>query len=586
MAAASVPSFTCGRRDGEGDALFEPAGRAAGLAGVRGGHGSFADHDADGDPDAIVGLTRLFLNGPAPRHGPASAARSPEAGGRRFVPVPDAAATAAALTGVKRPSCIQVGDVDGDGDADLFVGRSVDAAEAEKHAARARNEIWLGDGRGGFARAGDVGAAAETTTSACFVDFDRDSILDLFVGNGYVAYGKGLESYPDRLFRGRGDGTFEDVTERAGLLGVAEPGGPRSRRPTYGVAHTDWNGDGRQDLLVMTYGRQANRLWRDEGDGTFTDVAPETGFDGDADRSGKYPEEVKRSMGREDELPFRSHGNTFDAAAADKDGDGDIDCFLAEIAHAWAGPSSDRSTLLENLGPAEGYRFRRRPDLVPPRRHETDRWNEGDMHAGWLDVENDGRLDLVVASSEYPDDQVLKLYHQRSDGSFEDWTARLGFRFVNASQISFGDFDRDGATDLLVGTNETRLTAEQRARKDPTVGLFRNRAAAAAGNGFLSLRLRGGGGRGAANRDAIGARVTVRTGDGRRQTREVLGGLGHAGHRDDTECRFGLGRAATARVDLLEVRWPDAAGTVQVFRDVPANRFYVLEQGGDLREAR
>jgi hypothetical protein len=547
-------------------ALFEDATAAAGLRGEAGAHVSFADLDGDGAPDAIIDCTRVFLNVPSDRPP-----------GRRFV----RAGADSALARARRVACVQVGDVDGDGREDLFVGRMTDLSNARFQDDGLRNEILLGDGKGGFRPlALALGEArAETTISACFVDYDADGVLDLLVANGYVAYGKSLEAFPTRLFRGRGDGTFEDVTERAGMLLVAEPGRPESRRPAYGCTHTDWNNDGRQDLLVLSYGRQANRLWRNDGDGRFTDVGPETGFDGDEDRSGVYPAEAKARLGVEDEPPFRANGNTFDCAVADWDGDGDMDCFLAEITHWWAGASSDVSMLLENLGPAAGYRFRRRPDLVR-RAHATPHWNQGDRHAGWLDVDNDGLLDLVVASSDYPDEQILRLYHQREDHTFEEWTDRLGFRWRNAAQISLGDFDRDGATDLLVATIDMRLPAEERARFDPSVGLFRNVAAAAAGNGFFSLRLRGAG-RGRSNTDAVGARVTIVAG-GRRQTREVYGGLGHAGHRDDAECRFGVGKARI--VERVEVRWPDAAGTVQVFEDVPASRFYVLEEGRALRE--
>lgn len=564
LAAAGATCQETAGQDGRAPAaepLFADMGPEAGLGGVVGGRVSFADLDRDGWPDLIVESTTVLRNVTASAGAAAGA-------GRRFVPFPGGLAPDA-VTGT---SCVQVGDADGDGAPDLFFGRM---------GGKEPNELWLGDGRGGFARKRDalVGLTGDVTISACFVDVDQDGVLDLFVGNSYVEYGKSLEAFPDRLFRGLGDGRFEDVTERAGLLGCAEPGRPRSRRPTYGVAHTDWNDDGRQDLLVMTYGRQANRLWRNDGGLRFTDVAPETTFDGDADRSGKYPEKVKRDSGRADEPPFRSHGNTFDCAVADWDGDGDMDCFLAEIRHWWAGPSSDASMPLENLGAAGGYKFKRRPKMIR-RDHAAEAWNEGDRHAGWIDVDNDGRLDLLLASSDYPDDQLLRLWRQTEAGAFEEWTPRLGARVRNASQISLADFDRDGATDIAVATINARLTAEQRAGRDLSVALLRNLAAARAGNGFLALRLEGRG-PGGANRDAVGARVTIWIG-GRRQTREVYGGLGHAGHHDDAEVRFGVGKAA--KVDRLEVRWPDAKGTVQRFEDVPTRRFYRLREGESLAE--
>ncbi len=472
---------------------------------------------------------------------------------------------------------MQVGDVNCDGFLDLFLGFSVDTSESESATARRHNEIWIGDGQGGFAllTGSGIGQHPDVTISACFLDYDRDGHLDLFVGNSYDPAGGDLEAFPDRLYRGNGDGTFTDVTQPAGLLGVAEPGLADSRRPTYGVAHTDWNNDGWQDLLVMTYGRQWNRLWRSNGDGTFTDVAPQATFDGDSDRSGRYAADVKAfflekyGAEREDEPPFRANGNTFDCAVADYDNDGDMDCFLAEITHAWAGPSSDLSTLLTNQGAPAGFRFQRETERIPRTRTGT-RWNQGDLHAGWLDLENDGRLDLLIACSDYPDDQVLRLYHQEPDDTFDDWTPRLGIHWINASQISLADFDRDGATDILVGTNNMRLTAEQRASRPLAVGLLRNLAARRAGNGFLNIRLLG---------QAVGARVTIWI-DDRRQTREVHGGLGHAGHRDDSDCRFGIGKADS--VDRVVVRWPDAALSTQAFENVRVNRFYTLRRGGKL----
>lgn len=529
--------------------LFEDVTRAVGLSGIESNRVAFADFNADDLPDILIGQTTVLLN----------------EGGTHFARPQSARALSA--VNVPRPNVAQVGDVNNDGWLDLYIGRYTELGKDGTTDDGLRGEIWLGDGQGGFARQADsaVGGVAETTIAACFVDYDRDGNLDLFIGNAYVVYGQGYEACPDRLFRGHGDGTFTDVTEPAGLLGLAETGQRDSRRPSYGVTHADWNNDGWPDLLVATYGRQWNRLWRNNGDGTFTDVAGETHFDGDEDRSGVYPEAVKRAR----EKPFRANGNTFDCAVADYDNDGDLDCFLAEITHWWAGPSSDVSMLLTNQGAAQGYQFRREPERII-RRHDLERWNQGDLHAGWIDVDNDGHLDLLIASSDYPDEQLLRIYRQSPAGSFEEWTARLGFRWVNASQLALADFDRDGATDILLGTNHMRLTAEQRAAHSRSVGLFRNVAAARAGNSFINIRLRG---------QCIGARVTVAAGQ-HRQMREVQGGLGHAGHHDDTDCRFGVGRAT--RVDLIEVRWPAATGTTQRFTDVPANRFYELRRGAAL----
>ena len=543
--------------------LFEDWTRRTGIEGVDASRVAFADLDGDGRPDAVLEAFKVFLS----RDGKLVRQATDAA----FLPKPDG----------RRAQAVQFGDVNNDGRLDLVFCFMTDLLNPDFKDDGRRNEIWLGDGNGGFSLVKGCGieATGELSITACFLDYDRDGRLDLYVGNWYERPFKTPECFPSRLYRGRGDGTFEEVTEKAGILGIREAGKRESRRPVFGAAHTDWNNDGLQDILVCVYGRQWNVLWKNNGDGTFTDVAAATTFDGDADRSGKYSDEVKkifkeqRKIDLVDEEEWRSNGNTFDAGVADFDNDGDMDCFLGEIAHWWAGPSSDRSMLLVNQGSAGGFVFRREPDRIK-RTSSAGRWNEGDLHVGWLDVDNDGRLDLLIASSDYPDVQILKLYHQNSGGSFEEWTDRMGFRWMSASQISLGDFDRDGATDILVGTNNMRLSAEQVASRPLSAGLFRNALAGRTGNGFLNLRLKG---------QAVGARVTVTT-VATRQIREVYGGLGHAGHRDDTDCRFGLGKAAI--VDKIEVRWPDTAATVQVFEKVEKNRFYTLEKGGALQVAK
>ena len=338
-----------------GPPLFEDVTQAVGLRGVEAVRVAFADLNGDGYADALIGRTNVFLN----------------ERGRRFVRFEGGRALAP--EGVRGPNVVQLGDVNNDGRLDAYVGRYTELAKEGYEDDGLRSEIWLGDGRGGFARKDHSGVEtpAETTIAACFVDYDRDGHLDLFIGNSYVVYGQGYEAFPDRLFRGRGDGTFEGVTERAGLLGVAETGQRDSRRPTYGVTHADWNNDGYQDLLVASYGRQWNRLWRNNGDGTFTDVAVETTFDGDADRNGFYPAAIERAA----ERPFRANGNTFDVAVADFDNDGDVDCFLAEITHWWAGSSSDLSMLLVNQGAGGAFAFRRSPARIE-RPHTAERWNQ------------------------------------------------------------------------------------------------------------------------------------------------------------------------------------------------------------------
>jgi hypothetical protein len=515
-------------------APFTDVARELGLAGVPSGRATFVDLDGDGALDVVLDRCHVFLQR-----------------GGRFEPAPGLPWT---------PSVVLFADFDGDGDMDCFAGMHCTPEKKEWRDHGRSNAIFLNDGKGGWTEI-DPRMPRTSVTSACALDYDRDGILDLFVGSEYVAYGESLRAYPDRLYRGRGDGAFEDVTARAGLLTDDEPGHRRSSKPTYGVAHGDWDGDGWQDLWVCTYGRQWNFLWRNNGDGTFTDVAAATGFDGDADRSGRYPPEARR----EDEPPFRANGNTFDCAIDDFDNDGDMDCILAEITHWWAGPSSDLTSLLVNQGRGAGNRFERRAGAFP--RARVERWNQGDIHAGWIDFDNDGLLDALIASSDYPDRQELKLYRQRAGHTFGEPTL---FDWEGAGQISVGDFDNDGDQDILVGRSLARLPEERAQALGVSCALFRNDAGRA--NHWLQVVCIGKG----KNRFGIGCRARVTTPDGVTQTREIRCGRGHAGHSDPPVAHFGLG--GHLEVARLEVAWQDAAGSISVLERVPADRRIVVAQ--------
>jgi len=503
-----------------------------------------------------------------------------EGGGRKLVDSTEASGLMKAAGG-RFPNSFIFGDVDNDGDTDAFLCRSSDFEKTGKPDDGLRCEILLNDGKGCFKQVKDSGVnkLAETTYAACFLDYDNDGLLDLFTGNWYRFYGKSLECYPDRLFRGKGDGYFEEVTNKLGLMTIPEAGKRNSSRPTYGVTHLDYNNDGWQDIIVCAYGRQWNMLWKNEGGKKFIEAGEKTGIDGDADRSGKYPQSTKdffkKRYGseREDEMPFRSNGNTFDAACEDFDNDGDIDIFFGEICHSWAGSSSDRSMLCENLGKDKDFVFKRRPEAIK-RKHASDQsWNEGDLHVGWLDFDNDGRLDLLIASSDYPDGQYLKLYRQEKDGSFEDITEKCGFNWEGCGGISLGDFDRDGDVDILVGRSFARLPKEKIQGKVPHAALFVNQVGSR--NNYLCVMLEGSGKDGS-NRNAIGARVYVKV-DGVVQMRELRGGAGHCGHQNPPEAYFGLGKAK--KIESVEIHWPDTKHSIQKLVDIPLNSYIRVKQG-------
>ncbi|HBE89029.1 MAG TPA: hypothetical protein DDW67_07820 [Elusimicrobia bacterium] len=545
----------------------------------------WADLDADGWPDAVLHRTHggpgasVFMNRPV-RDGRAFTDFTAEAAINAHPSLSTAAAPG---------SFLAFADADNDGDLDVFRGRYCEFEKPradpktgetmkgedgsvlyERPDDGLRSEILLNDGSGRFSfPAGAPSAfAPETAVSAAFLDYDNDGLLDLVVGSWYKEYGVSFISYPSRLYRGLGGGRFADMTMPAGLLTYPSEGRPDSSRPVYGVSHCDWDNDGLQDILLAVYGRQANRLWRNNGDGGFTDMAPASGFDGDGIRHGRYPGWVKR----ETEKEWRSHGNTFSAPCADYDNDGDMDVFLGEITHGWAGEASDRSSLLENLGPDKGFAFRRRAEAMPRVHASTTNWNQGDMRATWADFDNDGRLDLLLSSGDYPDGQFLRLFRQSAPGRFEDATEKAGFGWESSAGISVADYDGDGDLDILAGKSWMRMPADRRHGPFPRAALFRNDIGSR--NNWLHVRLEGAG-PGGAPRSAIGSRVIVRT-RGLSQTREVSSSRGHGSQSDDLRLHFGLGKA---RLADIEIRWGGKESRVSRFYGVPANRFVRVAEG-------
>ena len=467
------------------------------------------------------------------------------------------------------------GDVNGDGRTDVFRAcYQEQALHAEWPDTGERSAIALGSDKG-FRVVPDSNVGTDgpvTTCGAAFLDYDRDGHLDLFVGNWYRRFGQDKLSHVSRLWRGDGTGRFSDVTEAAGLLTTPGLATPTSCRPVYGVSHTDLDGDGWQDLILASYGREWNRLWRNRGDGTFVDVAPDIGFDGDEDRSGVYPEWIHTSpqlKGRKDEAPFRSNGNSFSAVAADFDDDGDMDLFCTEITHAWAGPSSDLTALLVNEGP--GRTFRR--VWKPFKRPETRQWwNQGDYLAAWADLDLDGRQDVIVASGSYPDPQRVWIWRNAGkvddagDPVFEEVSKAWGLDYRDPWHIGVADVDGDGSLDVVASGQPNEWNKRPRCE----TRLWLNRVDP--GRTWIAFTLEGNVG---TNRDAIGARVRV-TAAGVTRTREVLSSLGHFGSLPPREVHFGLGGADVVDV---EVTWPDAAGTKQAFKRVRAGKRYRLRQG-------
>lgn len=321
---------------------------------------------------------------------------------------------------------------------------------------------------------------------AAWGDYNGDGWVDLYIANyekpisRAIRYGRGTG---DILWRNNGNGTFTDVTQYAGMVTLEKMNGR-------GVNWGDFNNDGLQDIFVSNYRLDPNFLWKNNGDGTFTNAAEKHGVAGDEKRG--------------------NYGHTIGSEWGDYDNDGDLDLFTANLAHPSLLGISDKSMLLENTGPPH-YRFKNRTDDAGIRYQETH------SDPSFADYDNDGDLDLYITAiySERPS----VLYLNDGQGRFQDITWLAGVRVFNGWGNAFVDFDRDGDLDLAVASRDG-------------IRLFSNDGNQ---NAWLHVKVLGA----QCNQDGIGSRITVKY-PGMQQIREVQGGKG-TGSQHSLPVEFGFG---------------------------------------------
>jgi hypothetical protein len=486
---------------------------------------ALVDYDLDGDLDLY------FVNGtdPAEPTGPATGRGSAlyrNDGDWRFVDVTDRAG----VRGASWAMGAAVGDLDGDGDPDLYVTRS------------GANLLYRNRSDGTFEEIGALAGVADPGWghSAAFGDFDGDGDLDLYVTNYLVfdvatAPGKtcryreitvtcvpfGFPPQADRLFWNDGAGRFVDGSAEAGVHAV---------EPEYamGVVALDFDDDGRIDLYVSN-DSQANRLFRNLGAGRFEDVAWLTGV------ATQNEGRMQAGMGVD---------------AGDVDGDGRVDVFVTNFA-------LDHDTLYVNQGVGS---FR---DASYSSGLGGATWPLMSWGARLVDFDHDGDLDLYVARGHLfreVEGDAQESYRQPDLLALNDG----GGRFATASDrvrrprgagssrgLASGDLDGDGDVDLAVVEMEERPT------------LLRNEQAGC--GGWLRVVLRG-----ARPSDGEGARARLVAG-GREQRRDATRSGSYLS-ANDPALHFGLGAAAEA--ERLELTWPD--GSRQRFLALPARRSVVI----------
>lgn len=448
-------------------------------------------------------------------------------------------------------------DFNNDGNIDLLTTAYWDEEWLDKKDTGDRNELLLGDGKGQYklAKSSILNEAPGTTiTSVCPFDYDKDGILDLFIINWFKCYKKDYkegrrQAFPMKLLQGKGDGTFEDVTVKAG---ISEK---ESAKPCYGITHCDFDNDGNEDILIAAYGGGPNYLWKNNGDGTFKNVAKETKFNVSA--------------------------NGFGISCGDFDNNGDFDVYLANVTHSYA---QDRhlSCIMISQGKKNGYSFKADAKLIEREKGEGDRlgddgkpigkrWDVGDHCCTWFDYDNDGLLDMLVAPSVYYN-QYLALYKQNPDHTFTNITEKAGLRFLNPEAFAVADYDRDGDVDIIVTTGPSRWSDKDRKR---TMHFFRNEVGHK--SNWLNITLEGKG-EGGSNKSAIGARVEIKCGD-LVQLREIFSTEGQCGAQNGLDLRVGLGK--NEKIDHIKVRWPNKDNTVQTFKDIKINKFIKITEGNN-----
>jgi hypothetical protein len=481
------------------------------------------------------------------------------------------------------------GDYDNDGWLDLYVTDYMGTS----HLYRNNRDGTFTDVAG---RAG-VAHPPRHTTSATFVDYDNDGWLDLYVG---VAYG------PNVLYHNNRDGTFTDVTAHSGL-------GDSGR--TLSTAWADYDGDGYLDVFVANYPEEAvtfdpnstpgentqhvmrmprpqDRLYHNNGDGTFSDVTPQLGFvptrgfgfsavwfdfnrDGRPDLYVAYdfgqviqPNTLWRNDGPGGPTGWRfaqveqaagvaSKANCMGVASGDYDNDGWLDLAVSNI-----GPNflyhNERGASFREL--AAGAHVTYHNQVIDNAMDPSMTWG-----VDFADFNNDGWLDLYIVAGAMDYEHVPQpnlLFMNNYRGGFIDVSAASGTNDPGQGRsVAVGDYDGDGWLDMFVANYG-----------QPPL-LYRN-VGGGSRNGWVRLKLEGT----QSNRDAVGARVTLFAGGMRPQTREVQIGQG-LGSCDDTALHFGLGRAT--RVDRVEIRWP--SGQRQILRNLAPNRVVRVKEPGPSR---
>lgn len=397
------------------------------------------------------------------------------------------------------------GDFNNDGFLDVYICNTANEGSPSQ------NFLFQNDGDGSFTRitTGVIATDASWSLGAAWADYDRDGHIDLYVANF---------DGNNNLYRNLGDGTFEKITEGEIVTDLAT---------SYGAYWADYDNDGWPDLFVAnafgtTLPPDNNALYKNNGDGTFTKI-------------------TEGHIVNNDGI---SHG----ASWGDFNNDGFLDLFVSN--HDW---SDNKSNFLYKNNGDGTFTYMSGINVT------TDQ--NTSFGSAWLDADNDGHLDLVVANNKSSNRSNF-FYLNNGDASFSSITTDpVSTDLLRSFGVSISDYNNDGYADVFVVTYSTSQEN----------GFYEN---AGGTNNWIALKLEGT----QSNRSAIGARINLWI-DGAQQIREVASASGEYSSSSFTQ-NFGVG--ASEMIDSIVVKWP--SGIVNTWTEVAVNQHLTLVEESALSD--
>lgn len=448
----------------------------------------------------------------------------------------------------RRISFVQFYDLDGDKILDAITG----VLNQESELSRSPLKVYKGSLVNGQLILKDNGEKLETNATSSFqlIDYNLDGYLDLYLGNWLVKGEFGMTPATDVFYEGSSKGflqkteLLQDETKQN-----LEKTMNINAAPTYAVQACDMDQNGFPDIVTASTNKFKNKLWMNkykfrEEYRYFEDYGVVSGVAGD----------------QEGLLNTQGSGRTFALACADYNNDTIMDLFIGELSHNFDHEGVDKSSLLTGRSlkfPPHFYRTEYFLDADDPN------WHQSDKRAIWLDINNDGLLDLIVDNSGYPPFSKLIVFIQQNDHSFINRSKELGLDILNPQSTVYLDINKDGKMDLL-----TIQTGLRDSSLKPKIYLFENHMDIDT-NKSVRIFLDGN----FANSQALNAmvilKVKTKSGEISYRRQYVNYSYGHLSPQNEIGLHFGLAKGD--ELLSVKVRWPKASSFAASRNEIEKN---------------